>query len=106
MDGVRSCSAAVLHRLGCSKRSSECEQNESSTRIPESALLPDFVVLAATLQIEYLQLVNWYMDELFMGGVFRCQSAVVAEVSRVVVDMHRFADNAIGLAASVHAPAT
>eukprot|EP01051_Picozoa_sp_SAG22_P018737 SAG22_NODE_3245_length_1834_cov_1.074352_2_plen_470_part_00 len=72
----------------------------ASTTIPESAL-PEFVVSAANLQTEQLRLVDWYTDELYMGGSFPRQRAVVAEVSRLVVDTERFADDAMESAASV-----
>lgn len=72
----------------------------ASSRIPESAL-QDFVVSSATLQSEQLRLVDWYTDELYMGGSFPREQAVVSEVSRLVVDMERFADDAKESATSV-----
>lgn len=76
----------------------------ASSIIPD-AVLASFVVDKATLDFEHLRLVDWYTDELYLEGHPE-HHAVAAPVSRLVVDMERFADDAMETAASVGMGAT
>eukprot|EP01048_Picozoa_sp_COSAG05_P005633 COSAG05_NODE_340_length_11109_cov_150.755041_8_plen_318_part_00 len=82
----------------------------ASTHVPADAL-QDFVVTPAELRAEQLRMVDWHTDELYLGGattaaaaahpgcgpavvpVGRKALALVARVSRVVVDVERFSDD-------------
>jgi len=77
----------------------------ASNYIPEATLV-DFVVSAETLRSEQLRLVDWFTDELYMGGGFPPERAIVAPVSRLVVDMERFVDDAAESSAHVGMGAT
>lgn len=64
----------------------------ASTLIPEEALV-DFLVGPAALKQELLRVTDWFTDELYADG---CDSAQVVQagVSRLVVDVERFAEEA------------
>lgn len=72
----------------------------ASTLISD-ADMADFVVPPEALAHEKLRLVDHYTDELYMGGGFPKERAAVAPVCRLVVDMERFADDAMETAAQV-----
>ena len=63
----------------------------ASTRLPE-ADLTDFIPPAAVLRRELLRLTDWYADELFASG-FPPERVIRADVSRLVVDVERFAED-------------
>lgn len=80
----------------------------ASTTIPEEDLL-DFLVSPDVIRAEALRLVDWFTDELYMDGMdssAKEKHAVVAPVSRLVVDMERFPDDEVEEAAKVGMGAT
>jgi N-formylglutamate amidohydrolase len=76
----------------------------ASTVIPDHALA-DFLVPPSIIQSEHLRLVDWYTDELYMED-FPEARAAVAPISRIVVDMERFTDDALESSAQVGMGAT
>ena len=64
----------------------------ASTVIPAAAL-EDYCVPPDVLRHELARLTDWYTDELF-GDRFAPEQIVRAHVSRLVVDVERFADDA------------
>lgn len=64
----------------------------ASTAIPAAALA-DYCVPPHVLSHELARLTDWYTDELF-GDRFAPEQIVRAPVSRLVVDVERFADDA------------
>lgn len=76
----------------------------ASTRLPEADLL-DFCLPPAAVHRELLRLTDWHADELFAAG-FPAEQVVRADISRLVVDVERFADDARESAAAVGMGAT
>ena len=76
----------------------------ASTRLPEADLV-DFCLSPAAVHRELLRLTDWHADELFASG-FSAEQIVRADISRLVVDVERFADDAQEVAAKVGMGAT
>jgi N-formylglutamate amidohydrolase len=80
----------------------------ASTTIPKEDL-QDLLVGTDVMRAEELRLVDWFTDELYMDGMdasAKEKHAVVAPVSRLVVDVERFADDKMEEAAKVGMGAT
>lgn len=75
-----------------------------ATFIPPDAL-GDFLVSAEALQVEVRRLTDWHTAELFAPGA-DAADVVRAEVSRLVVDVERFADDRLERCAAVGMGAT
>jgi N-formylglutamate amidohydrolase len=76
----------------------------ASVEIPQEAL-GDFLISPEELSHQRLRLTDWFTDELFTTG-FPPAQVVAAPVSRLVVDVERFCDDAIEPCARVGMGAT